>query len=84
MESISCHITPLVINNFRGRHANTHMQTHTHTDVHTEKILRNQVHAGHRPAPPGLKNKQTGYRSKSMEATLDEAQGLQENEMHLQ
>ena len=51
MESISCHITPLVINSLGGRHTQTqtHTQTHTHkhthTDVRTETILRNQARA---------------------------------------
>ena len=41
MGSISCHITPLVINNLG---ADTH--TNTHTEVRTEAILRNQARAG--------------------------------------
>ena len=41
LESISHHITPLVINSLGGGHT----QTHTHTDVHTETILRNHLRA---------------------------------------
>ena len=46
MASISHHIMPLVINSLGGGHTNTH----THTDTRTETILRNQAHAGLRPA----------------------------------
>ena len=42
MQSISYHITLLVINSLWGGHT----QIHTHTDVCTEAILRNQVLAG--------------------------------------
>ena len=42
MESILCHITPLVINSL-GADTNTH----THVDVRTETISRNQARAGH-------------------------------------
>ena len=51
MESISCHIMPLVINSLRRGHTDTlalsplslsHARTHTHTHTHT--ILTNQVH----------------------------------------
>ena len=36
MESISWHITPLVINSLGGgdTHTHTHTQTHTHTHTH--------------------------------------------------
>ena len=40
MDSISHHITPLVINSLG---ADTH--TNTHTDIRTETILRNQARA---------------------------------------
>ena len=66
MESISCHITPLVINSLGSGHTHTHThtqtqtktqtQTHTHIDVHTETILRNQVHTRRRPARAWFKN----------------------------
>ena len=52
MESISCHITPLVINSLEGGY--THKHTCTHTNIHTETILRNQVHQS-RASMPGLK-----------------------------
>ena len=38
MESISCNITPLVINSLRGGHTHTHTphtQTHTHANTQT-------------------------------------------------
>ena len=35
MESISGHITPLVINSLGGEHAHTHTHTDTHTHTHT-------------------------------------------------
>ena len=47
MGSISRNITPLVINSLR---ADTHKHTCTYTDIRTETILKNQVHAGLRPA----------------------------------
>ena len=52
MESISCHITPLVINSLWGRHTCTRKHTHTQAYRHsrTEAILRNQVCTSHRPA----------------------------------
>ena len=31
MESISCHITPLILYNLGGRHTNTHIHTHIQT-----------------------------------------------------
>ena len=52
MGSISCHITPLVINSLGGGH--TH--TNTHTDVRTETILRNQASAGLWPVRFWFKN----------------------------
>ena len=55
MESISCHIMPLVINSLGGGHTHTHThtqtqtqtqtQTHTHNDDPHRINLRNQVHA---------------------------------------
>ena len=54
MESILCHIKPLVINSLGGGHTHTHVhtQTHAYKCSQTEAILSNQVdwHA------PGLKN----------------------------
>ena len=50
MGSISRHIMPLVSNSLRGGH------THTYKHSRTEAILRNQVHAGHRPALAWFKN----------------------------
>ena len=56
---ISHHITPLVINSFKGRytHAHTYMHACTHTHMHTDflhkAILRKQPCAG---AMPGLKS----------------------------
>ena len=38
MESISCHITPLVINSL-GEDTHTHAHAHVHTDFRTESIL---------------------------------------------
>ena len=43
MESISRHITPLVINSLGGGHTHTHTQTQTHIQtIRTGSILRNQ------------------------------------------
>ena len=44
MESISCHITPLVINSLGGGHTHAHTQTHILT-IRTGSILGNQVRA---------------------------------------
>ena len=50
MRSISCHITPLVINSLRGghthKHMHTHIQTRTHTDIGTETILKTRFKKG--------------------------------------
>ena len=35
MRSISCHITPLVINSLVGGHTYTHTHTHTHANTYT-------------------------------------------------
>ena len=40
MESISCHITPLVINSLGGGHTHTHTHTHAHTHTHTDDLHR--------------------------------------------
>ena len=48
MGSISCHITPLVINSLGGGH--THKHTNTHTDIRTGTISKNQARAGLWPA----------------------------------
>ena len=50
MESISCHITPLVINSLGGGHR------HTHKDIRTETILRNQASVALWPAHAWFKN----------------------------
>ena len=64
MGSISCHITPIVINSLGGGHTHTHKYTHTHTHTHAhthtntytevriETILKNEA-CGRRV--PGLK-----------------------------
>ena len=52
MRSISCHITPLVINSLG--HGHTHTQTRIPT-IRTGSILRNQAHAGLWPACAWLK-----------------------------
>ena len=49
--SISCHITPIVINSLGGGHTHTHILT-----IYTGSILRNQVCAGLRPACAWFKN----------------------------
>ena len=59
--AISHHITPIVINSLGSRHKHTHTRTHTHTwtsipMICTGSILRNQVHAGCRPARTWFKN----------------------------
>ena len=56
MGSISRHIMPLVINSLRGRHTHTQTNTHAYRHSRTEAILRNQVHAGRRPALAWFKN----------------------------
>ena len=58
MGSISCHITPLIINSLGGGHTqtHTHTQTHAHTDVRTTTILRNQARAGLWLGHPWFKN----------------------------
>ena len=57
MESISCHITPLVINSLGAdTHTHTHTHTNTHKDIHTETILRNQASVGLRPVHAWFKN----------------------------
>ena len=57
MESISCHITPLVINSLGGMHARTRACAHTHTlMICTGSILRNQAHPDLRPACAWFKN----------------------------
>ena len=52
MESISRHITPLVINNLRGKH--THTCTHRHSQ--TKAIVGNQASTGLGPAHAWFKN----------------------------
>ena len=54
MGSVSCHITPLVINGPGGGH--THMQTHIMV-IHTGSILRNQACASCRPTRAWFKNR---------------------------
>ena len=49
MMSISCHITPLVINSLRGE------DTHTRTDVYTETILETRQTLATGRHMPGLK-----------------------------
>ena len=50
MESISRHITSLVINSLGGgdahtrTHTHTHMHTHTHTQTHTHKHAYSRLH----------------------------------------
>ena len=46
MGSISCHITPLVINSLGG--GDTHTHTHMHTDVHGQSNSK-------KSGAPGLK-----------------------------
>ena len=62
MESISCHIMSLVINNLMGRntythsHINTQIDMHKHTDTQTDVMIRNQAHARKRPTFTWFKN----------------------------
>ena len=59
MESILCHIMPLVINSLGGGHTHTHTHTHTQTHIQTIRtgpILGNQARAGLRPARAWFKN----------------------------
>ena len=50
MGSISCHITPLVINSL-GANTQTHKHAYTHIQTSAQKhILRKQASARHRPA----------------------------------
>ena len=45
MESISCHITPLVINSQGAdTHTNTHTHAHTHTHIHTHTHTHTHTH----------------------------------------
>ena len=60
MGFISCYITPLVINSLWCGH--THTQARIST-IRTGSILRNQVHTGHRPRSPGLKQHATVTKS---------------------
>ena len=61
MGSISCHITPLVINSLGGRHTHTRKHTHTHTRIQTFKDRTNSKKPGALACgwcTPGLKIQQ--------------------------
>ena len=44
MESMSHHITLLIINSLGGRHAHKHTHTHTHTHTHAHKHTHTHTH----------------------------------------
>ena len=52
MGSISCYITPLVINSLEGGHPHTHKHTHTYRRLHRNKYKMADV--------PGLKKGRQG------------------------
>ena len=50
MESISRHITPIVINSLGGGHTHTHANTHTHTHTDNPHRINFKKPGARRPA----------------------------------
>ena len=61
MGSISCYITPLVINSLGGGYTHIHTHTHTHTHIHTHTRKHTHTHTHtHTDDPHSINFKKPG------------------------